>query len=336
MKAVAYSKSLPISEPESLVDMELPDPTPGPQDLLVKVEAVSVNPVDTKIRVLVQPDGPKVLGWDAVGTVVSVGSQVSGYETGQRVWYAGDLQRAGSNSELHCVDARLVARAPTSLSPEQGAALPLTAITAWELLFERLGIRPGKSPTSDVLLISGAAGGVGSILIQLAARLTSATVVATAGRPESEQWVKSLGAHHVVSYREPLAPQIKALGLSVSHVASLTHTQKYFEEFAEVLKPFGKLALIDDPGPLDIGLLKTKSLSLIWEFMFTHSMYQTENMKAQSRLLQEVADLVDSGVIKTTLSEVFGVMNAQNLKRAHELIERGEARGKIVLRVETT
>ncbi len=337
MRAVVTTEPLPIDHEDALVDVELPAPQPGPMDLLVRVEAVSVNPVDTKIRRNVRSEGPRVLGWDAVGVVESVGDQVGGaglvgLDPGQRVWYAGALDRPGSNSELQCVDARLVSAAPASLTPTQAAALPLTAITAWELLFERLRIPVGKQPRGDVLLISGAAGGVGSILVQLAARLTAATVVGTAGRPDSEAWLRELGAHHVISYREPLGPQLAALGLpAVTHVASLTHTDRYFAQFVELLAPFGRLALIDDPPGLDVTPMKRKSLSLHWELMFTRSLFQTPDMAAQHRLLAEVAALVDAGVIRTTHQETFGTIDAANLTRAHALIESGRARGKIVL-----
>lgn len=332
MRATIYNQSLPIDAPEALVDLELPDPAPGAKDLLVRVEAVSVNPVDVKIRAGVPPDGPRVLGWDAVGVVEGLGDEVRGFAVGDRVWYAGDLNRPGSNAELQAVDARIASRAPTSLSAAEAAALPLTTITAWEMLFDRFRIPAGKQPRGDVLLVSGAAGGVGSILVQLAARLTSATVVATAGRPESVAWVEGLGAHHVIDYREPLAPQIDALGVGpVTHVASLTHTETYFPQFVELLAPFGQLALIDDPSALDIMPMKQRSLSVHWEFMFARSMFETADIAAQGRLLAEVAALVDAGVLRTTFSENLGTINAANLTRAHALIESGGARGKVVL-----
>ena len=332
MKAVVYEQPLPIENPEALLDRTLPDPTPGPTDVLVAVEAVSVNPVDTKIRAGVTPDGPRVLGWDAVGTVQAAGSAVAQFKPGDRVWYAGALGRPGTNSELHCVDARLIAKAPTTLSTAEAAALPLTAITAWEILFERLCIPPGKTPTDAVLLVSGAAGGVGSILLQLASRLTSATVVATAGREASRSWVTKMGAHHVVDYHDPLQPQLEALGLpAVTHIASLTHTEQYFSAFVELLAPFGHLALIDDPPSLDVMPMKRRSQSLHWELMFTRSMFETPDMGAQGRLLSEVASLVDAGVLQTTLQQNVGPINAANLRNAHERIEKGGSRGKIVL-----
>ncbi len=332
MKAIVYKEPQQIDHPEALLEMELPDPEPGPSDLLVRVAAVSVNPVDYKIRQGVTPDGPRVLGWDAVGEVLSTGADVKGFEPGDRVWYAGAFSRPGSNAELQCVDARIVSRAPTSLSDAEAAALPLTAITAWELLFERLAIKPTKAPTGEVLLISGAAGGVGSILLQLASRLTGVTVVATAGRAESREWVQSLGAHHVVDYHEPLAPQLAKLGVPpVTHVASLTHTDVYFPQFVELLAPFGHLALIDDPPSLDISAMKLRSLSLHWEFMFSRSMFETPDMNAQGRLLAEVAALVDAGVLRTTMAQHLGSINAENLRRGHALLEKGGGRGKVVL-----
>jgi len=330
MRAIVQAAARPIEHPESLVDVELADPTPGPHDLLVRVEAISVNPVDTKLRAGVTPDEPRVLGWDAVGIVVSVGAEVEGFDVGQRVWYAGDLQRSGSNSELQAVDARLASLAPTSLTPSEAAALPLTAITAWEILFERLQLPVGKAPSDQVLLVSGAAGGVGSILLQLAARLTAVTIVATAGRPASRAWVEGLGAHHVISYHEPLGPQLDALGLSVTHVASLTHSEHYVSQFIELLAPFGHLALIDDPPTLDVVPMKAKSLSLHWELMFTRSLFGVQ-LAAQGRLLAEVAALVDAGVLRTTVSRELGTICAANLRTAHAALEKGGGQGKIVL-----
>jgi zinc-binding alcohol dehydrogenase family protein len=272
------------------------------------------------------------LGWDAVGVVEALGDGARGFASGDRVWYAGELPKAGSNAELQCVDARLVSHAPTSLSAAEAAALPLTSITAWEMLFERFRIPAGKQPLGHVLLVSGAAGGVGSILVQLASRLTSATVIATAGRAESVAWVKSLGAHHVVDYRAPLAPQIEALGVgAVTHVASLTKTDVYFPQFVELMAPFGQLALIDDPPSLDIMPMKLRSLSVHWELMFTRSLFQTSDIAAQGQLFAEVAALVDAGVLRTTLQQNLGPIHAANLKRAHALLESGGARGKVVL-----
>ncbi len=332
MKAVVYKQALPIEHPQALIDTDLPQPTPGIHDLLVKVQSISVNPVDTKIRQGVVPEGARVLGWDAVGEIVEVGPEVRDFQPGQIVWYAGELDRPGSNSEFQCVDYRLAALAPQTISSIHAAALPLTSLTAWELLFERLNIPQGKSPKKNVLLVSGAAGGVGSILIQLARKLSSATIIATAGRPESEAWAKEMGAHHVVDYRQELQPQLGALGFSeVTHVASLTHSDRYFESFVELLAPFGHLALIDDPGELKMSVMKSKSLSLHWEFMFTRSMYQTPDMSRQGQILTQIAQLVDQGSIQSTFSENLGLINAENLSKAHQRLEKGISRGKLVL-----
>ncbi|MEE1947864.1 zinc-binding alcohol dehydrogenase family protein [Pseudomonas alcaligenes] len=334
MKAVAYHQSLPIDHPEALLDIELPTPQPGPHDLLVRVRAISVNPVDTKIRrnVSPAPGEAKVLGWDVAGEVVEVGSDVRQFRPGDKVFYAGAIDRAGANSELHVVDERIVGRMPGSLDFAAAAALPLTAITAWELLFERLGVREGKGGSDQSLLVVGAAGGVGSILVQLARQLTGLTVIGTASRAETQQWVRELGAHHVIDHSQPLLPQLKALGIDqVSMVASLTHTDQHLDPLIEALAPQGKLALIDDPAQLDVVKLKRKSLSLHWEFMYTRSLFQTADMIEQHRLLNRVSQLIDDGVLKTTLGEHFGRIEAANLRRAHALLESGKARGKIVL-----
>ncbi|MGK4342312.1 zinc-binding alcohol dehydrogenase family protein [Ectopseudomonas oleovorans] len=335
MKAVAYYQSLPAEHPEALQDVQLADPTPGPHDLLVEVRAISVNPVDTKIRLGVAPDNgaAKVLGWDATGVVKAVGSEVSLFQPGDRVFYAGAIDRAGANSELHLVDERIVGHMPNSLSFAEAAALPLTAITAWELLFERLQVAEGSVDQGQSLLIVGAAGGVGSILTQLARRLTGLTVIGTASRPETQAWVRELGAHHVIDHSKPLSEELTRIGIGqVTHVASLTQTDQHYAQLVESLEPQGRLALIDDPlQPLDVMQLKRKSLSLHWELMFTRSLYQTEDMIEQHRLLDRVSDLVDSGVLKTTLGEHFGTINAANLRRAHALLESGKAKGKIVL-----
>ncbi len=335
MKAVAYYQSLPVDHTEALQDVELPAPTPGPRDLLVEVKAISVNPVDTKIRRNAAPtDGAaKVLGWDASGIVKAVGSEVSLFQPGDRVYYAGAINRAGANSELHVVDERIVGHMPATLGFAEAAALPLTAITAWELLFERLQITQGNTDLGQSLLIVGAAGGVGSILVQLARQLTGLTVIGTASRPETQAWVRQLGAHHVIDHRQPLSEELKRIGIDqVTHVASLTQTDQHFAQLVEALVPQGRLALIDDPEqPLDIMQLKRKSLSLHWELMFTRSLFETADMIEQHRLLQRVAELVDAGTLQTTLGEHFGSINAANLRRAHTLLESGTAKGKIVL-----
>lgn len=338
MKAIGYRHSLPINDPASLIDIELPQPTASGYDLLVRVKSIAVNPVDYKIRQNIAPEGGeyKVIGWDAVGEVVAVGESVSNFKPGDMVFYAGDLNRQGSNAEYQLVDERIVGNKPKSLSESEAAALPLTAITAWELLFERLAIKQqhpeSKDQSSDVLLITGAAGGVGSILVQLASALTGATVIGTASRESSSNWVKSLGADYVIDHTKPLLAQIEQLNIGqVTHVASLTHTDSYLDSYVELLAPMGKLALIDDPQSLDISKLKLKSISLHWEFMFTRSMFKTSDMSKQHELLNKVADLIDQGVIKTTVGKNLGLINAENLRAAHEELESGKSIGKIVL-----
>ncbi|MBV1815593.1 MULTISPECIES: zinc-binding alcohol dehydrogenase family protein [Pseudomonas] len=334
MKAVAYYQSLPVSNPDSLQNIELPEPVAGARDLLVEVKAISVNPVDTKIRQNVSPENgdAKVLGWDVAGVVKAVGSDVTLFQPGDKVYYAGSLTRPGANSELHVVDERIVGHMPKSLSFAHAAALPLTAITAWELLFERLQIVQGKGESGQSLLIVGAAGGVGSILTQLARQLTALKVIGTASRAETESWVRELGAHEVLDHSKPLSEELKRVGIqAVTHVASLTQTEQHLDQLVEALKPQGKLGLIDDPKALDVSKLKRKSLSLHWEFMYTRSMFETDDIIEQHNLLNRVAELVDAGTLKTTFGEHFGTINAENLRRAHELLESGKAKGKIVL-----
>ncbi|TBV04136.1 zinc-binding alcohol dehydrogenase family protein [Phytopseudomonas dryadis] len=335
MKAIAYHQSLPIDNPQALQDVQLEAPTPGPRDLLVEVRAISVNPVDTKIRRNVAPEAgqAKVLGWDAAGVVKAVGSEVTLFQPGDEVFYAGALDRAGANSELHVVDERIVGRKPSSLPFAEAAALPLTSITAWELLFERLQVANGNADQGQSLLIVGAAGGVGSMLVQLARQLTGLTVIGTASRPETQAWVRELGAHHVIDHSQPLVGELERIGIpQVTHVASLTQTDQHYDQLIEALAPQGRLALIDDPlQPLDVMKLKRKSLSLHWELMFTRSLFATADMIEQHRLLNRVADLVDAGTLKTTLGEHYGTINASNLRRAHALLESGTAKGKIVL-----
>lgn len=335
MKAIAYQHSLPITDPQSLQDVDLPAPQAQGHDLLVEVRAIAVNPVDHKIRQGVQPEPGqwKVLGWDAAGVVRAVGEQVTRFKVGDRVWYAGAIDRPGSYAELQLVDEHLVGAMPASLDFATAAALPLTTITAWELLFERLGVEQGGGQGQSLLVI-GAAGGVGSILVQLARRLTQLTVIATASRPETVAWVRELGAHHVINHHRPLAEEIRRLGLPApQRVASLTETGQHFAQIVELLAPQGKLALIDDlqPGELDVMALKRKSLSLHWEMMFTRSLFNTADKLRQGELLSEAARLVDAGVLRSTVGEHFGRINASNLRRAQALQESGTARGKIVL-----
>lgn len=339
MKAIGYTKSLPVNDPQSLTDIELTRPVATGCDLLVRVKAIAVNPVDYKIRLrFPSEDGNyRVLGWDAVGEVIAAGEAAKQFQPGDMVYYAGDLNRQGSNAEYQLVDERLVGSKPKSLSDAEAAALPLTTITAWELLFEHLAIQqhsPGSTDKSgEVILVVGAAGGVGSVLIQIAKVITGATIIATASRESTRNWVKNLGADHVVDHTRPLQEQIDSLGIGqVTHVASLNGTGSYFESYAELLTPFGKIAMIDDPAtPLDVMKLKLKSQSLHIEFMFARSMFNADDMDEQGRLLNRVSDLVDQGFIQTTYGKNLGKINAENLKAAHEELESGKAIGKIVL-----
>ncbi|MFW1647676.1 zinc-binding alcohol dehydrogenase family protein [Acinetobacter nosocomialis] len=332
MKAVAYQKAGPITSPESLVDIELDTPAAKGHDLLVRVQAISVNPVDTKIRKNISAEsGWKVLGWDAVGVVEATGDKVTQFRVGDVVWYAGALNRQGSNSELQLVDERIVGHKPKILEATEAAALPLTTITAWEMLFDRLQV-PKTAPANTTILVIGGAGGVGSITIQLLKQLTNLTIITTASRPETKEWVEQLGADYVLDHREPLAPQIKQLGLNApSYVFSTTQTDQHLSDIVELIAPQGHFGLIDDPEQLDIKPFKSKSVSVHWEFMFTRSMFQTEDMQKQSDLLNEVSKLVDEGKIKTTVTEVLSPINAENLKRVHQQIESGTTKGKIVL-----
>lgn len=331
MKAIAITQAAADGNNiPSLTEIDLPIPTAHGRDLLVAVKAISVNPVDTKVRAGFQGDTPRVLGWDAVGVVQSVGEEVTPAAPGDEVWYAGALAGPAATVNISWwMSARW--RTNRTLDNASAAALPLTAITAWELLFHRLGVEEGGN-AGDTLLIVGAAGGVGSILTQLASKLTAMTVIGTASRPESQQWVREAGAHHVIDHSKPLADELARIGItSVTHVASLTNTEQHFNALIDALAPQGKLALIDDPETLDVVPLKAKSLSLHWEFMFTRSMFETDDMIAQHQLLTRVAALIDSHTIKTTLGEHYGAITAANLQKAHRQLETGRAVGKIVL-----
>jgi len=334
MKAVGYFQSLSIDQAESLIDLSVAEPVPGDFDLLVEVKAVSVNPVDTKVRMRAASTNgqPRILGWDAAGVVRAVGAKVSRFQPGDKVWYAGDVTRAGSNSELHLVDERIVGPMPTSLGYAEAAALPLTAITAWELLFDRLKVLTADPVRDNTLLVIGAGGGVGSILIQLARQLTGWTVIGTASRPQTQAWVRELGAHHVIDHSKPLAEGLKAAGIAqVSAAISITHTDEYLAQMVDLLEAEGQFALIDDPKSLDVLAFKRKSLSVHWESMFTRSTFHTPQLARQGEILRRVAQLVDRGIVRSTVAERFGAINAANLKRAHALLESGQSRGKIVL-----
>jgi NADPH2:quinone reductase len=334
MKAVGFHRSLPIDQPDSLVDVEIARPTPAGRDLLVKIEAVSGNPVDTKVRMRgnPDPDKPKIMGYDAAGTIAATGPACTLFKAGDKVWYAGSIARPGTDAEFHLVDERIVGRMPKRLSFAEAAALPLTSITAWEMLFDRFAIRIGKPPSAGTLLIIGGAGGVGSIAIQLARRLTGLTVIATASRPETQAWCRELGAHHVIDHAGKLTDGLAAIGVKeIDYVFSITQTERHFAQIVELIAPQGKLGVIDDPATLDALPFKRKCASIHWESMFTRALFETPDMIAQHRLLCEVADLVDDGLIRTTLAETLGKIDAATLKRAHALIESGRARGKLVL-----
>ena len=334
MKAVALTRYLPIADPESLVDVTLPDPVPTGHDLLVRVAAVSVNPVDTKQRA---PSAkveaqPRVLGWDAAGTVAAVGPEVRLFKPGDEVYYAGDVTRQGSNSELQLVDERIVARKPRTLDFAQAAAIPLTAITAWECYFDRMKIDPGGAHRGATLLIIGGAGGVGSIGIQIA-KVAGLKVIATASRPETVAWVKELGADHVVDHSQPLRPQIEALGLKfVDYIANFNDTDRYWEQMGDLIRPQGAISLIvGNRGPLAQEGVRGKSATICWELMFTRQRFKTPDMIEQQRLLTRVAELIDGGRIRGTLRETLRPINAANLRAAHAKLESGTMIGKLVV-----
>lgn len=339
IKAIGYKDNFAIDNEQALQDITLEKPTATGHDILVEVKAISVNPVDYKIRQSrPAPDGEyAVIGWDAAGIVTAVGDEVSLFSVGDKVYYAGDLTRSGSNAEYQLVDERIVGRMPSSLSFAEAAALPLTTITAWEMLFERLQIpvsdsSSGESANDVSVLVIGAAGGVGSILTQLLKTRTSATIIGTASRDESVQWLKDLGADHVINHRNPLFDELQQTGINeVDYVISLNNTDEHYEEIIKCLKPQGKLGLIDDPKSLDANALKTKCLSLHWEFMFTRSMFHTPDMLEQHRLLNDVAKLIDAGDIKTTVAHHLGTITAEHVRHAHQMLENQQAHGKIVL-----
>ncbi|MCB5190044.1 zinc-binding alcohol dehydrogenase family protein [Methylobacillus arboreus] len=336
MKAVALTRYLPISDPASLLDVDLPTPEPGPRDLLVKIEAVAVNPVDTKVRAPKDKveNTPRVLGWDAVGTVVETGSEASLFKVGDAVYYAGDITRQGSNSEYQVVDERIVGRKPATLSAAEAAALPLTAITAWESLFDRLKVEtPPNIKTPKTILIIGGAGGVGSIAIQLAAKVAGLHVIASASRPESAAWCRELGAHNIVDHRGDLITQVQRLGYKfVDYVLILNNTDQHLPAAVELVAPQGAIcSIVENANLLDIAPLKNKSARFCWEMMFTRAMYQTGDMIEQHYLLNEVARLVDQGILRTTLTETLSPINAANLRQAHAVLESGNTIGKMVL-----
>ncbi|MBD5656491.1 MAG: zinc-binding alcohol dehydrogenase family protein [Candidatus Eremiobacteraeota bacterium] len=334
MKAVGYYHPLPVDDPNSLIDIELPMPQPLPRDIVVRVAAVSVNPVDVKQRArAAPPEGTaRILGFDAAGTVTALGNAASRFRVGDEVYYAGAIDRAGTNAEYHAVDERIAGLRPTTISAAHAAALPLTSLTAWELLFDRLAVPYGRKVAGDALLIVNGAGGVGSILTQIARRLTGLTVIATASRPETVAWCRKMGAHHVIDHHEPLDRGLAAIGIPhVRYVAGLTATDRHRDAIVAALAPQGALAMIDDPEIFDVVPFKRKSLAVHWELMFTRSLFGTPDMAEQGRILSEIAALVDSGVLQTTFREDAGSINAGNVRTAHALVESGRAFGKTVL-----
>lgn len=334
MKAVGYNSAGALDRADALIDIEIDKPVATGRDLLVRVQAVSVNPVDYKIRMNRPPEGdaPVILGWDAVGEVVSTGEDATMFKSGDLVWYAGAINRSGTNAEYHLVDERIVGKAPSSVAAAEAASLPLTALTAYEMLFDRLRVSDPVPGAANAVVIIGGSGGVGSIAIQLLRALTDMAVIATASRPETQDWVKDLGAHYVIDHTKPLTPQIEALGIGQpGYVFSTTHTHQYIEQIAEFIAPQGRFGLIDDPETLNIMPFKVKSVSTHWELMFTRSLFQTADMTRQHDILNEVAELLDAGKIRSTATDTLGKIDAATLKRAHAILESNKAKGKLVL-----
>lgn len=331
MKAIGYTQAGPITADNALIDFDAEKPSVGPRDLLVEIKGISVNPVDVKVRAAMAPEsGTKIIGYDAAGTVREVGKDVSTFKVGDDVFYAGDLTRPGTNSEFHLVDERIVGKKPQSLDFPEAAGFPLTSITAWELLFDTFGVKEGEGQGESLLVIGGA-GGVASILIQLAKKLTGLTVIATGSRPDTTEWVKKMGADHVINHRESLADQMKALDIQPRYVASLNGTDGHFASILELIKPRGHVAFIDDPETLDIKAGKMKALSFSWEFMFTRSMFETADMAVQQDLLNRVSALIDDGTLISTVTKNLGPLTAATLIAAHEEQEGGRVIGKNVL-----
>ena len=334
MHAVGFHQHLPISHPDALIDAQLDMPVAADRDLLVEVKATAVNPVDTKVRKDGEPEKElRVIGWDAAGIVKSVGSAVTLFKPGDEVYYAGSIRRSGSNSEFQLVDERIVGAKPESLNFAAAAALPLTTLTAWEGLFDRLGIATSGADKGKSLLVIGGAGGVGSIAIQLAKQLAQLRVIATASRPESTQWVRQLGADHVIDHRQELSAQLVTAGIGeVDYILCATDFDAYFPRFAAMMQPQGKICLIvSSKNPVNLTSLMQKSVTVSWELMFTRSMFGTPDMVRQHEILTEAAKLVDRGTLRTTLGQHLGRINAANLKRAHGMIEAGHTIGKLVL-----
>jgi len=333
MKAVALTSPGPIDRKDSLIDIKIDIPTPGPRDLLVKIYAVSVNPADVQARKMMPVEGEyKILGFDASGVVEAIGTDVKGFEPGDEVYYSGTLEGQGTNAEFHTVDERIVGRKPSSISHAEAAALPLTSLAAWEMLFDRLNVERPTADGGNLLFVVGGAGGVGSIAIQLARTLTEMTIIATASRPETKDWVLALGAHHVINHRELMEPQIQKLGLGApGFVLSTNGTEGHLADIGSLIAPQGRFGPIDRVPGLDVSLFGMKSVSIHSEVMFTRAMFQTSDMGEQGLLLSKVADLVDEGRVRSTLTEVVGKIDAANMRKAHAMVETGQSRGKVVL-----
>jgi len=335
MNAVGLTHYLPIEDEQSLIDLNIEQPRASGRDLLVAVKAISINPVDTKVRAPKDQveTQPRILGWDAAGEVTAVGEDVEHYNVGDRVYYAGDISRPGSNSEYHRVDERIVGRAPQRLDDAEAAALPLTSITAWEALFDRLGISKNGEDADKSILIIGGAGGVGSIATQLAHKLAKLKVIATASREETIGWVKKMGADSTINHRNAIDEELKAIDVpQVDFILCLNNTAQHWTAMTNAIAPQGRIcSIVETPEPVDLDLLKSKSAGFVWEFMFTRSMYQTPDMIEQQRLLNSIADHIDGGKLVTTMRQIIRPINAANLRKAHALVEQGNTIGKIVL-----
>jgi zinc-binding alcohol dehydrogenase family protein len=333
MHAVGYRECLPVDDPNSLIDLEFDRPTPFGRDLLVEIRAVSVNPVDVKQRVREKPaDGPRILGFDGAGIVVATGAEARLFRPGDAVYYAGSVRRSGTNAQFHLVDERIVGRKPGNISFAEAAALPLTTLTASELLFDRIGVAMGAEADRRSLLVIGGAGGVGSIAIQIARRLTGLTVIATASRTHTRDWCLAMGAHHVIDHSQPMQPQLAAAGFAdVDIVLSLTASDRHLPEIAAIIAPQGRVGVIDDIKGFDITAFKTKSVSIHWEYMFVRPVFGTHDIEEQHRILDRTAALVENGQLRSTLGEIVGPLDAAHLRTAHRLVESGKACGKIVL-----
>ncbi|MFN9636381.1 MAG: zinc-binding alcohol dehydrogenase family protein [Synechococcaceae cyanobacterium] len=334
MRAIVATGPRSSADPACFEEMELPDPAPSPHDLLLAVEAVAVNPLDTKVRLSLPADlgTPRVLGWDVAGTVLAIGDAVRGFAAGDRVWCAGDIGRPGGNAERLAVDARLCSHRPASLGAAEAAALPLTALTAWDSLFERLARAAAGADAGRSLLILGGAGGVGSIAIQLA-RAAGLRVIASASRPESAAWVRQMGADSVVDHHRPLPPQLRELGLPVvDAIANFADLDAHWEAMAELIRPQGRIvAIVSSRGPLNLNLLKDKSAGFAWEYMFTRPRHATADMARQGEILRAVAERLDAGTLRTTLRESLTPISADTLRQAHAKLETGRTIGKIAL-----